>query len=57
MTMEKKSADKVKKLIKLVNKLKKHNEELIVELNEKNELIEQLRRRLPRQYQLESWHE
>ena len=52
--MEKKSADKVKKLIKLVNKLKKHNEELIVELNEKNELIEQLRRRLPRQYQLES---
>lgn len=43
MTMEKKSAKKIEKLIKLIEKLKTENEQLKEIINEKNLLIESMR--------------
>jgi predicted RNase H-like nuclease (RuvC/YqgF family) len=45
MTMEKKSAKKVEKLIKLVEKLKVENEKLKREINEKNFIIENFKKK------------
>jgi hypothetical protein len=42
MTMEKKSAEKVQRLVKIINKLKIENEDLKQDINEKNMLIERL---------------
>jgi hypothetical protein len=42
MTMEKKSAEKVQKLVKIINKLKIENEDLKQDINEKNMLIDRL---------------
>lgn len=45
MTMEKKSAKKIEKLIKLIEKLKVENEQLKGIINEKNLQIERLEKK------------
>lgn len=42
MTMEKKSTEKIQRMIKIINRLKKENEELKRELNEKNIMLERI---------------
>jgi Ni,Fe-hydrogenase III large subunit len=42
MTMEKKSTEKIQRMIKIINRLKKENEELKRELNEKNLMLERI---------------
>lgn len=44
MTMEKKSAKKIEKLLKLIEKLKTENEQLKNVINEKNLIIENLQK-------------
>ena len=43
MTMEKKSIKKIDRLIKCIEKLKRENEELNLQLNEKNAFIERIK--------------